>query len=537
MRAKSTRNGIRLKAYAGTTGVLLAMDVTQPKRHGLLGFAIEREDPRGRHRWLRGLLRFPGQAGEKLSPIDSQVAPLQKFRWSDYSVYPSTSYRYRVHGVYGSPENLRYKRGGEVGVQTESLDKGMHRVIFNRAAAASQAYSSRFGNINPDEPGNAEARRWLSRGMFEKLVGFLLRAEDNRWAIDVAIYEIELAEVVDLLQDAERRGVYVRVVYHSKPEDPQTGVNEAFLKSLPPSVKRARITSAIFHQKFVVLSRVQPDGTRRPVSVLAGTANFTPNGVYRQANVIHIIEDSQLAEEYLHLFNRIFDGSDARRTKEYIDRENPIAKAKRQVIFSPRSGFGDIEEVSSILKAARSELVFCTAFKLHDKITQALLPEQADDVIRYGLQNSRSSITGTHRYSHFVTNAFLKDGLEGFLKESTAGQRGNILIHLKTIVCDFTSDHPVIISGSNNFSAASSSKNDENMVILRDETDACDSYICEMLRLYDHYRFRFNQASPTGRGPEKRLTLAVDDSWTEGYFRPDSHKTLERERFCRWQKN
>jgi len=71
MRAKSTRNGIRLKAYAGTTGVLLAMDVTQPKRHGLLGFAIEREDPRGRHRWLRGLLRFPGQAGEKLSPIDS----------------------------------------------------------------------------------------------------------------------------------------------------------------------------------------------------------------------------------------------------------------------------------------------------------------------------------------------------------------------------------------------------------------------------------------------------------------------------------
>ncbi len=533
MRGKNSKNGIRLKAYAGTTGVLLAMDVTPHKRKGLLGFAVEREGPANRHRWLRGLLRFPGQAGEKLTPIDSKFAPLQKFRWSDYSVYPSTNYRYRVHGVYGSPQNLRYKRGGEVRVQTESLDKGLHRVIFNRAAAASQAYSRRFGNANPDKPENVEARRWLSRGMYEKLVAFLQRASDNRWALDVAIYEIELAEVVDLLQLAEQRGVQVRVVYHSKPKDHQTEVNETFLQGLPDSIKRARITSAIFHQKFVVLSRVQGDGTRRPVSVLAGTANFTPNGVYRQANVIHIIEDSQLAAEYLQLFNLLFDGTDARRTKEYINRQNPIAKAQRQVIFSPRSGFGDIEEVTSILKGAQRDVVFCTAFKLHDKIIQALLPQQTDDVIRYGLQNSRSSITGTHRNAHFVTKAYLKQGLEGFLQESTAGQRGNILIHLKTMVCDFTSNRPIIISGSNNFSTASSSKNDENMVILRDETDACDTYICEMMRLYDHYRFRFNQTSNSGRGPQKRLTLAADDHWTDRYFIPGSHKALERERFCR----
>ena len=102
------------------------MDVTQHKRQGLLGFAIEREGPGRKHRWLRGLLRFPGQVGEKLTPIDSKVAPLQKFRWSDYSVYPATSYRYRVHGVYGNPQMLRLKRGGEVSIRTESLDKGLH---------------------------------------------------------------------------------------------------------------------------------------------------------------------------------------------------------------------------------------------------------------------------------------------------------------------------------------------------------------------------------------------------------------------------
>ncbi|HEX5681422.1 MAG TPA: hypothetical protein VFX82_11365, partial [Desulfobacterales bacterium] len=67
MRAEGTRNAICLKAYAGTTGVMLAMNVTNARRTGLLGFAIEREGPAGEHRWLQGLLRFPGQGGARLS--------------------------------------------------------------------------------------------------------------------------------------------------------------------------------------------------------------------------------------------------------------------------------------------------------------------------------------------------------------------------------------------------------------------------------------------------------------------------------------
>ena len=533
MRDRATRNGIRIKAYAGTTGVLLAMNVTSFKRNGLLGFAIEREGPGARHRWLRGILRFPGQGGDILTPIDSKEAPIQKFRWSDYSVYPATGYRYRVHGVYGSPGNLVLKKGGEVSVKTESLDTGLHRVIFNRAAAASQAYARRFGNANPDKPPNPAARKWLSRGLHEKLLAFLQRAKDHTWALDLAIYEIELEEVVDLLKEAASRGAHVRVVYHGRKGDKQTKINEEFLKELPVSLKMARQTSSIFHQKFVVLSRLQGDGISKPVSVLSGTTNFTPNGVYRQANVIHIVEDPILAAEYLGLFDLLFDGGTRSQTKQYINDQNPLRKARRQVVFSPRSGFGDLEEVGAILRHARRDVIFCTAFRLHDTITAALLPAEPDRVIRYGLQNSRSAITGVHRFSHFVAQAYLKKGLEGFLKESTAGQRGNILIHLKTIVCDFTTHRPVIISGSNNFSASGSSKNDENMLILRGETGACDTYACEMMRLYDHYRFRFNQASRTGRGPRKRLTLAPSDRWTDRFFKPDSLKALERERFYR----
>lgn len=67
-------------------------------------------------------------------------------------------------------------------------------------------------------------------------------------------------------------------------------------------------------------------------------------------------------------------------------------------------------------------------------------------------------MTGYHkdRTAQFVATAFLGEGLEGWLREGTAGQKGNILIHTKLVVLDFTSEHPVVISGSHNLSTAAS---------------------------------------------------------------------------------
>lgn len=102
-------------------------------------------------------------------------------------------------------------------------------------------------------------------------------------------------------------------------------------------------------------------------------------------------------------------------------------------------------------------------------------------------------------------------------------------MHLKAIVVNFTSDDPIIISGSHNLSAAASGGNDENYLIMRGDTDLADRYGLEILRFYEHYRFRFfakllklNQARP----------LAVDGSWADGYYTPGNIKQLERLRFA-----
>lgn len=117
-----------------------------------------------------------------------------------------------------------------------------------------------------------EALRWLSRGVLEQIVRFTEWAVDPTWALDVAIYEYELPEIVEAVNAARARGAKVRVVYHAKEGDEQTEENERNLAALPADAKQARVTSRICHHKFMVLSRLS-GGTRRPRAVLCGSTN------------------------------------------------------------------------------------------------------------------------------------------------------------------------------------------------------------------------------------------------------------------------
>ena len=48
MRKRATKNGVSVSAYAGTTGILLGMNIDPEGRDGLLGFALERRRRLGR---------------------------------------------------------------------------------------------------------------------------------------------------------------------------------------------------------------------------------------------------------------------------------------------------------------------------------------------------------------------------------------------------------------------------------------------------------------------------------------------------------
>lgn len=542
--ARNDQDDFRVKAYAGTNGVLLAIDLAEHRRKGLLGFAIEKQQGSKPWLFLFNSLTFPGKTHTfpQFHATPSDLAPLQKFRWADYAVNPGVTIHYRVHLAYGTADAPLLDEFLEVTISTDNGLPAGQNVIFNRAVAASQAFQRKFADVDallsankklPIEEWPDAPRQWLENGLLARLLGFIERAEDGQWALDIAIYEYQLQVIVDAVNAAFERGVKLRVLYHAQPDEDTTALNEASLEKIPAANKRGRVTHNIFHNKFMVLSRLNAAGQHQPEAVLCGSTNFTANGVYRQANVVHVLDDAQVGASYLQTFEQVWTTpADVGATRKWLTENNPMQPDQALFAgFSPRSGQGDLREFVEIINAAKKDLLFVTAFALPDEVLNALLGQPHDDILRYGLQNTVSRITGFHadRTAQFAATALLNTGLEGWLKENMKGQKGNLLVHTKAIVIDFTSDSPTIISGSHNLSEAASNGNDENYLIIRGDTDLADRYGLELLRFYEHYRFRYFAKKLSLK---QVRPLAPDDSWTDDYYLKGDLRMLSRLRFA-----
>lgn len=270
--------------------------------------------------------------------------------------------------------------------------------------------------------------------------------------------------------------------------------------------------------------------------MLCGSTNFTENGVYRQFNVVQVVEHPDTAARYLKVFEFLFAGNNPAKTKQFLSKWNPMQpKSPFFVGFSPRIGLTDLTDIIDEIDHSRRDVLFCVVFSMDKKVRTALLGRPHDPILRYGISNTPSNIKAydADQTAAFETPALLPNGIDGWLAESYRGQKGNIHIHAKLIVVDFTTDSPVVVSGSHNFSDPASSGNDENYVIIKGNHDVADYYGCELLRIYDHYRFRY---ITHGKGAGKKTRtieprLKPDDCWTKPYFDAKELKMADRLRF------
>ncbi|MRR28743.1 phospholipase [bacterium] len=537
---KNEADDFRVKGYAGTTSMLLAMDLAESRKAGFLGFAIEGKEGSKDWEWLSSSLHFEGQKLRD-GKLPSCEAPFQKFRWGDYSCKPGEEQRYRIHLVYG--KECKLGESLEIALKPDDGNPSGHHVNFNRAAAASQAFSRHFPDLEKQiskkkdmsiDDWPIEPREWLENGLLDSILGFIDKAVDQHWALDVAIYEYELTAIVDAISNAFQRKVELRVLYHYKNNDEQSHDNEMHLVNIPAANKKPRKTSSIFHDKFIVLSRLDANGNRMPQAVLCGSTNFTENGVYRQANVVHVIENQSVAEKYETLFDQLWANNDkVADARKWITDNNPIDETQELFVgFSPRRKETDLDTFVKIINSADRDILFATAFRLPARILEALKGKPHDSVLRFGLQNTASEITGIHAdcTASFTATALYSRGLEGWVKEGLHNKPrgGNILVHTKAVVANFTSNHPTIISGSHNLSVPASYSNDENYLIIRNNTDLADRYGLEIIRFYDHYRFRYFVKKYKLTGD---YFLKPDESWTNQYYKAGTLKHLDRLRF------
>ena len=126
--------------------------------------------------------------------------------------------------------------------------------------------------------------------------------------------------------------------------------------------------------------------------------------------------------------------------------------------------------------------------------------------------------------------------------EATLGlNRHAEFIHTKILLIDPTGDDPIVVTGSANFSPASVSSNDENMLVIRGDTGVADVYLSEFMRLFTHYEFRRAITRPRGNSDRDtvasqpvsaRRALATDDTWVHRWYKPGTARDKERRLFA-----
>ena len=107
-------------------------------------------------------------------------------------------------------------------------------------------------------------------------------------------------------------------------------------------------------------------------------------------------------------------------------------------------------------------------------------------------------------------------------------------IHTKYMIIDALTDNPSVFCGSANFSAASTDKNDENMLLIQGDSGVADVYVTEYMRLFDHFYSRDKYNDNAGKissgepGGNKWGDVVADETWLQPYFDPSSQLYKER---------
>jgi phosphatidylserine/phosphatidylglycerophosphate/cardiolipin synthase-like enzyme len=565
MRRRKESSGLTVNAIAGTHVVFFGLDLAKPKRSGFRGFGFKRfEAETGETIWLRGMKTFEKTEphpvkGEMFRSCDH---PFQSFQWADYSVKPGQDYTYTIVALYGTATDLKTKIEVEVAVTTELETGPTHTAFFNRGSVATQEYARRFENKKPSEAGQG-AYDWLSRGLVEALIAFIGRATTG-WEIHAAVYEFQWPKILDAVKAAKDRGAIVKVLYDDIGGDNPGGKgpaakNRAAIEAAKiKSVCQGRSNSSkIMHNKFFVLSK---GGI--PKAVWTGSTNLTENGIFGHSNLGHIVEDEEVAQSFLDYWQRLKADpkvdNDYRAANTAATAVPPVPwKNGTTVVFSPRGTSSDLDALdwyAEVAAEAKTGLFMTFAFGMHEKFKDVYRTD--DEILRMALlekvgnnpntlEQDKKDIQKIRNRPNVVVaigNRIKTNSFDRWLAEmDRVNPHVHVLwIHTKYMLVDPLGATPIVVSGSANFSKASTFDNDENMLVIRGDKRIADIYFGEYIRLYAHYAFReavkwHTEKVAAGTATNWQPQFLIDnDKWMEPYFDPadKSARCARREYFA-----
>jgi phosphatidylserine/phosphatidylglycerophosphate/cardiolipin synthase-like enzyme len=545
----------KARAFVSPGVVLLAMDwPAGAKFADFLGFAILRApgfSPHEKDGYLLNKIGFT--AFDKNSPpLPSNLAPFQKFLWWDGAINDGDrgrTFEYTVTPTRGTGAldlELQYEAEVTISVTIPKNAEDGISTWFNRAVVSSQSFSRQFPH---PEKTIDKAMAWLANGLQKGFPDIL----SGKGPIMGAIYHLTDKEWV--LPAMKKFKGNLSLVYEDRKND-QTSVPAIGLLKSSKFDSAPRSKTNIMHDKF--LADLKRD------RVLMGSANFTPEGLTSQANLIHIFESHKLTKLYAKRQKLLaLDPTVANTaTGAAWSKTIKVGKARVRIFFSPepKGKRVSIDTVVAAVKGAKKSVIFCMFSPTDPALIKALLATSDRKKLLFGLLNSISdpskkkkkdnlSDSGeaprepseatevqitlfqrSRRDKKVLTYSYFRPGNApaSFLPELSAvdfssrstlpppkkgAKKGPPAVHIhhKFIVIDAETDKPTIFTGSANFSANSTNHNDENLLEITGSTALAQTYLAEFLRLYEHYRARmlWNLAHPSGKTKRGKLPAAA----------------------------
>jgi len=564
MRFKSPKTGgFRVFAVSGINTISFGIQATTAAKVGLLGFAVERFDPKANERFVmpgfkvfRSIVPQP----EPHLSVSTWDHPIQSFVWDDFTAKPDREYEYTFHPLRGKPKNLdRTAAPVVIKVRTERLfSEDEHDIFFNRGVASSQAYERKFGNKKPDDlkpkAKQQEALDWLTRDLDEAIIKFIDHA-GSQDSLLCCFYEFHYEPIVKALAAARKKIKSLRIIIDAKvneytdkmgvfhPSFPRKENLAAIQKARIPDaciIRRERNPADIQHNKFMVLLK---GATQRPVEVWTGSTNISLGGFTGQTNVGHWLRDEAAATAFKNYWDLLAQDPGSRknddkstatkRKKAYRDAVAALAPVPTTIagipkgvtpIFSPRSGSEVLDLYVTLVDDAEEMTGITLAFGVNDNFKQQLKDNTPQSHITFLLlekkdqRNKRSTkpfvVINAANNVYKAWGAYIREPVYQWARETNARflelNKHVSYIHSKFLLRDPLGKDPIVVTGSANFSEASTNSNDENMIAIRGSRRAADIYFTEFNRLFNHYYFRAVTESihDSGRTDDASLFLS-----------------------------
>ena len=543
------------------------------------GFAIRRIS-NGTESYLHGFVGFTDT--DKFDPQNPWKFPLQRFLWWDYSVKLGDTVQYSVVPVTGpSKDQLALDPKAASALTPAMVVTGQSSPhissYFNKGIVAAQWVARSLANTPKGSkiktlvatPGNA-LRNELSGLLRSQILSLLADAKKNNGQIYAALYELNDPDLIPAL---EALGKNCNLILangafkgNNPPDNDENAAVRAKLKPVINVIDRIVPLGHFGHNKFVVFC----DSTGKPQRVLTGSTNWTASGLCTQANNGLIIEDADVAADFLAAWNRIKAAGNA--YTESLVTGNSTAKTHtvdgcsvtpwfvktsaqqdlqfaRKLIDGAQEGIlflffnpGTFQEdpahwtlLQNILErhnpaskeAYNPNLYFCGVVNQDiPQLTKAGDPSKAKGAVATSMDPTNATpnpvtlfTNGAEppvRLSHDVlVPKNIKTQFHDWEQELLGASMVNI--HSKVIVLDPFGAHPVVMTGSHNLGFKASSANDDNLVIVEGNGPLAAAYAINIIAIFQNYRW--NAYVEAHRAdPQVWHGLVDNDQWQASYL-------------------